>query len=276
MVNVILPMIPQHKIYCEPFFGGGALFWAKGPSYLETINDTNKNVVNFLEVLQKQYADLKLMIENSLFSETLFWEAYRIYCHPAGSGKVKRAWAFWMCSNFSFAAKIGGGIKFSNGSNGTHPGRLMHKKKADFTEQLFDRLKYVHISCRDALVVIPQRDSLESFFYLDPPYIGADMGHYKGYSLQQFEALLQLISNIKGKFILSNYPSDILTQYSIANNWCAFKLDMRLSAGHHTLGHRRKKEVLVINFEPHNLFTNHSIILPEFNEISAIRVSNSF
>ena len=29
MLKYLLPMIPKHNVYIEPFFGGGALFWAK-------------------------------------------------------------------------------------------------------------------------------------------------------------------------------------------------------------------------------------------------------
>ena len=47
MLPHILPLIPEHQIYVEPFFGGGAVFWAKQPAKAEIINDFNANVVNF-------------------------------------------------------------------------------------------------------------------------------------------------------------------------------------------------------------------------------------
>ncbi len=31
MLRHILPLIPRHQIYVEPFFGGGAVYWAKKP-----------------------------------------------------------------------------------------------------------------------------------------------------------------------------------------------------------------------------------------------------
>lgn len=255
MVPMLLKILPPHKIYCEPFFGGGALFWGKEPSYLETINDSNKNVVNFLEVLQNNFEALKNRVDNTLFSETLFWDAYRIYCHPKRVSRVDRAWAFWMISNFSFAAKIGGGIKFSNGTNGTHPGRLLDRKKHEFTDRLMERLKFVHISCRDVLTVIDNRDTSDALFYLDPPYVGADMGHYKGYSQEDFDKLLDKLSTIQGKFILSSYPNDSLTTFVQENNWNHTSLNMRLSAGHHSFGHRRKTECITTNFNNYDLFS---------------------
>lgn len=29
LAQTIIDMMPKHKIYCEPFFGGGAVFFAK-------------------------------------------------------------------------------------------------------------------------------------------------------------------------------------------------------------------------------------------------------
>ncbi len=55
MLKEILPIIPKHKIYVEPFFGGGAVFWAKEPAVTEVINDTNMRVVNFYEVLKHDF-----------------------------------------------------------------------------------------------------------------------------------------------------------------------------------------------------------------------------
>lgn len=40
MISTILPLIPSHEHYCEPFFGGGAVFFVKNPSGIESINDT--------------------------------------------------------------------------------------------------------------------------------------------------------------------------------------------------------------------------------------------
>jgi len=42
MVKEILPLIPEHNSYVEAFVGGGAIFWNKPPSKLETINDRNR------------------------------------------------------------------------------------------------------------------------------------------------------------------------------------------------------------------------------------------
>jgi len=64
----ILDMIPEHKIYCEPFCGGAAIFFSKKPSRVEIINDTNGEIVNFYEVLKRDFPALEREIEISLHS----------------------------------------------------------------------------------------------------------------------------------------------------------------------------------------------------------------
>lgn len=53
LATKILSRIPKHILYCEPFLGGAAIFFAKEPSAVEVLNDTNKELMNFYRVLKK-------------------------------------------------------------------------------------------------------------------------------------------------------------------------------------------------------------------------------
>jgi DNA adenine methylase len=59
LAPAILGLIPEHRIYCEPFLGGAAVFFAKEPSKVEIINDCNGEIVNFYEVLKRDYSALE-------------------------------------------------------------------------------------------------------------------------------------------------------------------------------------------------------------------------
>ena len=104
MLGTILPLIPEHKIYTEAFFGGGAVFWAKQPARVEFINDHNAEVINFYRVLKNDFAALKREIDATLHSEGMQKEAKAIYRNPSGYSAVKRAWALWVLSHQSFYA----------------------------------------------------------------------------------------------------------------------------------------------------------------------------
>lgn len=75
MLKHILPLIPQHSTYTEPFVGDGAVFWAKQPAGVEVLNDLNGELVNFYQVIQREPEALAAMIQETPHSRTLhtFW-----------------------------------------------------------------------------------------------------------------------------------------------------------------------------------------------------------
>ena len=77
----------------------------------------------------------------------------------------------------------------------------------------------MQLECADALYIIKSRDHELSFHYCDPPYFNSDCRHYAGYSIQDFERLLQLLAEVKGKFLLSSYPSELLERYMKECGW---------------------------------------------------------
>lgn len=244
MLAHILPMIPGHEVYTEAFLGGGSVFWSKKKSKNETINDTLDVVVNFYEQVKLNYNALKPLIESSLISRTQHKRAQKLL-RDKKADPVLRAWAFWFASNFSFTNKLDGGIKFSNDQNTVVPEQLRNKKRR-FTEWLVNRIEDAHIENKDALVILQSRNVEKAFHYIDPPYINADQGHYRGYTVEQFEKLLQWCETCKGKFLLSNYNSDILTEYISKNGWYKKEVSKRLMAP--TIKEKDKTEVLVWNY----------------------------
>ncbi len=238
----IVPLIPDHQIYDEPFFGGGAIFFAKQPAKVEFINDTNGEVINFYQVLKQDFKALKTEINLTLHSEYQHKQAIKIYRNPVGVSPLKRAWAIWVLSHQSFYAILCNSWKCSKQRNGA---KSVQVKNKEFNELFLTRLENTSIFCRDALNVINATDSTETFHYIDPPYYNSDLGHYKGYTKDDFERLLKVLSGIKGKFMLSSYPSDLIDRYIEINGWRTIEIEMQRSAGG-----GRKTEVITINYEP--------------------------
>lgn len=77
--------------------------------------------------------------------------------------------------------------------------RSIAHKRQQFTEDMASRLQNVQIECYDALKIIRQNDNGETFFYLDPPYVGACQGHYDGYSQSDFNELIDLLAKLDTK-----------------------------------------------------------------------------
>lgn len=244
----IVDHIPEHRIYCEPFFGGGAVFFAKEPSYLEVINDLNDNLINFYLQMQKNFDELAAEIGTTLHSESMFKNSVLIYQGQKPATDIERAVATWVVFNQAINATVRGGWKFDNGTGGSHCGVVQHHFRQNFCPWLKKRLQNVQISCRDALTCIEQRDTVGTFFYLDPPYPGTDQGHYKGYTFDDLESLLELLQNIKGKFALSNYPSSLIDDYASKNHWQIITKTIKKDSNLQLNPTSVKTEVLLMNY----------------------------
>ncbi len=254
MLSNILPMIPQHKIYCEPYFGGGAVFFAKPSSKIEVINDTNGNVVNFYQVMQNDFHALNELISVSLYSEQMHTYALKIYRAKRGYSKVQRAWAFWFVLNFSYANKAGGGWKFDNGTDGSHIGVTFARKQFEF-KQYADCLQKVQISKRNAVKVVQDRDAYDTFNLLDPPYVDSDQGHYKGFKQKDLDELIDALPFLKSKFLLCHNYNKTLMKKAEKYGWNVKGLDKRLSVVKEA--NRRKTEIIITNYQPlPSLFDN--------------------
>lgn len=64
----ILEQSPVQKLYCEPFFEGGAVFFAKKPAEIEVINDINNCLITFYKILKNDFKSLRKEVETSLQS----------------------------------------------------------------------------------------------------------------------------------------------------------------------------------------------------------------
>ena len=104
------------------------------------------------------------------------------------------------------------------------------------------------IECCDALRIILTYNTTNTFFYCDPPYVGADQGQYDGYTQEDFERLLDILSKVDGKFLLSSYRNPALTAYIKDNAWESVEINMNLSMSLRYNTSKKKVEVLTANY----------------------------
>ena len=202
-----------HTVYVEPYFGGGAVLYAKGRKpvtdnnhYREAINDINKQLITFWRVAREQPEELARWIRLTPYSQEEYREAQEIYKNPDGYGDIKVAWAAYIQCNMSFSNKVsaGWGVQvISYNSAATWANRI------DRLPECFERLKDVHIGCEDALKFIKRWDSPQTLIYADPPYPSTHQGHYGGYTLDDYQALCDTLDNCQSSYILSNYHQEI-------------------------------------------------------------------
>jgi DNA adenine methylase len=244
LLKYIVPLIPEHKLYAEPFTGGAAVFFAKEPAEIEVLNDTNKALITFYRVAKTDFKRLQNRIRATLHSKIAHKKARLVYDNPEFFNELDVAWSVWLLSSASFSSMLTGTFGYDKKRQTTT--RKFQNKKDTFDPAILKRLEHAQVEAQDACNLIRTRDTKQSFFYCDPPYFNSDMGHYKGYTEADFERLLQSLSKIKGKFLLSSYPSPVLEKYIKENGWysksikqfCAVQLKVR----------KPKTEVLTANY----------------------------
>lgn len=259
LCNHILPMMPEHKMYCEPYFGGGAVFFQKVPSKVEVINDKDERLITFYRQVVDNFENLQAKVQQTLCAESEWLKARRIFYgrgeHKAADvSDLDIAWSVWVMCNMSYSASPNCGWKWDN--KAATP-RMLESKRQAFTQALKERLATVQISCRDAVTVIEQRDSADTFFYLDPPYVGCQQQHYKGFTNENLEELIITLSLIKGKFILSHFWNDKLREAIVKFGWKVKTIDQMMTVANNCrTKNRRKQELLIYNYNIVNLFEN--------------------
>lgn len=208
----IIEMMPKHTHYVEPYAGGLAVLWAKSyEGFSEVVNDLNGELINFWRTLAEpsMFKLLRRAAEGTPFSQEIFREAE----HCDSDNPVDRALAFFIRARQS---RQGLGKSFATLSR-TRTRRGMNEQVSSWLTALeglpevHDRLKRVVICNMDAVALIAQQDDKHTFFYCDPPYLAVTRSADKSYryemSKSQHLELLNVLANIKGKFVLSGYSS---------------------------------------------------------------------
>jgi DNA adenine methylase len=186
------------------------------------------------------------MLDITLHSRQQYNEARKIYNNPTEYTNIQKAWAFWILSQEAYGNSFKKGWGFERKVNNR---ALSIKNKIDnFIEDYSNRLRLTQIECNDAIKVINNFDSEDTFFYLDPPYYNSDCGSYKGYTIDDYKKLLETIAGIKGKFLLSSYPLQILEEYKNTNKWNQLEINKSLDMSSNLKETKRKTEVLTKNY----------------------------
>jgi DNA adenine methylase len=254
----IVSLMPPHIHFVEPYAGGLAVLLAKSPDGVsEVVNDLDGRLTNFWKVLQNEtmFADFHRLIEAVPFSEVEWQEARDAsagFRHPFSRVEmVREAAQFFVLCRQSLAGRMKGFASLSR----SRTRRNMNEQASawitavDGLPAVHARLRRVVVLCGSAIEVLRSEDSPDTLFYLDPPYLKETRSVPEVYGFEMSEAdhreLLDVIQGLRGKIMLSGYPSDLYDAALAGWSRHTFDLPNNAASGK---SKARETEVLWCNF----------------------------
>lgn len=184
MLDVLLPKVPTHYgKYIEPFFGGGALFFALRPENA-VIADSNPELVNLYTQIRDHVEDVistltgyKNEREQFLQVRSLDWTKL-----PPVDAAARTIYLNKTCFNGLYRVN-------RRGQFNTPFGKYKNPKICDAQalRAASKALRNAMIVCGDYATVLAEYAEPDDFVFLDPPYIPvSEYSDFKRYTKEQF------------------------------------------------------------------------------------------
>lgn len=214
----ICSYIPEHKVYLEPFFGSGAVFFNKEPARIETVNDLDDNVVNYFNVLRNNPDALIAALKLTPYSREEYNRSFDMSENDSDVEKARKfaikCWMGFGCSNL-----------YRNGFRSSQQSKSPRTTKEwiEFPDRLYAaamRLKEAQIEKLPAVELIKRYDTADVFIYADPPYlrgIRKDYIYRHEMSDEEHIELLGALKNHPGKVMISGYENELYND--ILSGW---------------------------------------------------------
>lgn len=232
-VNWLLRLIPEHRVYVEPFCGGATLFFAKrGAPIGSILNDNHGEIHNCLYQLKHHPEPLRRMLADGLHHELAYRLCRVITEEPDLFSPLQRAWA-WL---FGSASSWMNGFNMESdfGANKTHLKFRKLNDRFNVNAAVVEKIKRAAIMQRDAREVMYRyRIFPEAFLFIDPPYLqdgkATASGHYGGmFGMEDQAELLALLGaeECRAKWLLTCYENAGVRAALEANpGWMCYRVE---------------------------------------------------
>lgn len=243
MASAIIDRIPKHKTYAEVFGGAAWVLFKKPPSAKEVLNDLDRHLMNFyrvtkyhLEALIEEVCALQLGRDHFKF--------LRDELDRPAMTDIQRAAAYYFVQRQAFSGRP---HKPSLATFHSRPVSCRQAVAKTMLPLAAERLKAVFLENLPWERFVKLYDSPNTFFFVDPPYIGHNEYRHN-FKLADFEALASALKSLNGSFMMTH--TDSLEIRALFDGLKFETIDVSYSANKLTSGQKRMigKEVLISNY----------------------------
>jgi DNA adenine methylase len=269
MLDIILPNIPPHEHYVEPFAGAATVFLAKPLARLNTINDKDENIVTFFWVLQDPQKTQALLrrLKYTPYSRS----EYRKACLLLSSGRpledVVRAWAFYVAQSMSVSHSYYYDPRGTGFGQSRRPTTVSYSSYLGRIRRLLEiasKLRMAQIENVDGVRLMEKLDSPEVFMFVDPPYITSTLRlkaaiYSSDYDDTLHERLMDFLIGAKAKIMLASYPCEFYDSL-LNKGWTRidkekFITAVRVSPEPSSPRRPKRTESIYLNYKPPQVHT---------------------
>jgi DNA adenine methylase len=210
LADWIISHFPAHRIYVEPFGGGGSVLLRKPRAYAEVYNDLDSEIVNLFRAVRDHGSDLRAKLELTPFARDEFLASYAASDDCVEQARRTVVRSFMGYGSNSHNRKTG--FRANSNRSGTTPARDW-RSHSDALAEIIDRMRGVTIENRAACEVMAAHDGPQTLHYVDPPYVPSTRDGGSDYRFEMtdadHEALAECLKSFQGMVVLSGYPSPL-------------------------------------------------------------------
>jgi DNA adenine methylase len=166
LADRIISLMPSHKKYMEPFFGGGSVFFKKVSAEQSYINDINSSLTNLYETVRDRQYELMRLITLTVRSEDQYKKFQELFENPDEYNKLdanRKALVYYYLIKNSFNSNTANNYGLNPNSNWQSEGMF------ETIISVNQKLRNTVITNRDWKTLIQYADQ-DTVMYLDPPY----------------------------------------------------------------------------------------------------------
>ena len=226
---------PPHKIYIEPFFGAGGMFFNKPKAKYNIVNDLDSDVFNLFQVVMNQKEEL----EKAFYMMPIHSDLLDYWKNNEETEPIKKAIRFLFLSNLTVSG-YGASLRI----NANRSKDYFYK----YLDSTFDKMYEVQLTncCFSKFFSkyqIKKEEESKTLIYCDPPYLETGNNYSNSFTEEQSNELFDTLEETKCKFAMSEFDHTFILEQAKQRN-----LNVIIIGERQNLKNRRT-EILVTNYK---------------------------
>ncbi len=222
---------PPHKIYIEPFFGAGGMFFNKPKSQYNIVNDLDSDVFNLFQVVMNQKEEL----EKAFYMMPIHSDLLEYWKKNQETEPIKKALRFLFLSNLTLMGK--GDTLRVRGDNV----KKDFYKYIDKTFKILDNINFSNFCFSSFLKSIEFRGG--EFIYCDPPYLNTTDNYSNSFTESDSLELFETLQDTGCKWAMSEFNHPFILDQAKQRGLNIIEIGERQNLKN------RRTEILVTNYQ---------------------------